>query len=193
VRGAILLTGGAPRDGPLRDGLRHAGSCDTRTFHEALERYRGMFPTEVQIPNPLALDSCEHRLPWVIRCITPKRERRARPVHTESTAWTVCRCDTRENGFDPWQRLQHPGFWRTGSRRYALSPTKKRGEDAGDSLLPTRRIPQTLQAIIRISETAGVVHVPPDARGVLAEELGVGAIAKFGDDPTFYGWQFEVL
>src|SRR5438552_98127 len=212
VRGAMLLTDGAPRDGPwrrgqvrakgrldvrcgqthiLQDGLCNAGPCDTRAFHEALERDRGMFPTEVQITHSLALDPFERRLPWAIHCITPQRERRARPVHTEGTAWTVRRCSTRENGFDPWQRLQYPGFWRTGSRRYALSPTEKRGENARHSLLPTCRIPQILQAIICISGTAGVVHAPPDTRRVLAEEFGVRAIAKFGDDPTFCGWQFE--
>src|SRR6266545_6485389 len=211
VRGALFLTGGAPRDRSLRrgqvrskgrqdvrcrqahimqDGLRNAGPCDTRTFHEALESDRGMFPTEVQIAHPLALDPFERRLPWAIHCITPKRERSARPVHTESTAWTVRHGSTRENGFDPWQRLQYPGFWCTGSHRYAPSPTKKRSENARGPLLPTRRIPQILQAIICISGTAGVVHAPPDARRVLAEELGVRAIAEFGDDPTFCGWQF---
>src|SRR5262245_13717336 len=93
MRGATLLLGGAPRDEPwrrsparskgrldvcggqahiLQDSLCHVGPGDTRTFHEALERDRGMFPTKVQMPNPLALDPFERRLPRAIRCITPQ-------------------------------------------------------------------------------------------------------------------------
>ena len=123
MQGAMLLTSGAFRDRSLRrgqvrskgrldvrcrqahimqEGLRNAGPCDTSAFHEALERDRGMFPTEVQIPHPLALDPFERRLPWAIHCITPKREWSTRPVHTEGMAWTVRCCRARENGLNPW-------------------------------------------------------------------------------------------
>src|SRR5712691_6115224 len=150
-----------------------------------------MFPTEVQIPHASALHSFERRLPWTICCIAPKRKRRARPVHTESVAWAIRRCRARENGFNPWQRLQDPGFWCPCSYLYTAFPTEKRGEDTASPLLAARRIPQTLQAVVCIHRTTGVMHTPPDTCGVLAEELGVRAIAQFGDNPTFDRWQLQ--
>jgi hypothetical protein len=105
-------------------------------------------PQKCRFPWPSTFERC---LPWTIHGIAPQRERRTRPVHTESTDWTVGRCSARENGVDLGQRLQHPGFWRPGSHSYAPSPAEKREENARGLLLPTRRIPQTLQAVICIS------------------------------------------
>src|SRR5262245_18685117 len=103
-----------------------------------------MFPTEVQIHHPPALDPFEYRLPRTIRCIAPKCKRCTRPVHTEGMAWTVRRSRARKNGLNPWQRLQNPGFWCPCSYLYTAFPTKKRGEDTGGPLLSMYRIPQIL-------------------------------------------------
>src|SRR5262245_27441389 len=107
-----------------------------------------MFPTEVQIPHPPALDSFERRLPWTVCCIAPKRKRRTRPVHTEGMAWTVRRCGARENGLNPWQRLQNPGFWCSCSCLYTAFPAEKCGENTAGPLLSQHRIPQILQAVV---------------------------------------------
>src|SRR5215510_15123127 len=147
-----------------------------------------MFPAEVQIPHPPALDPFEGRLPWTIRCIAPKRKRRARPMHTEGMAWTVRRCRARENGLNPRQRLQDPGFWCPCSYPYSAFPAEKCREDTASPFLSSHRIPQTLQSVVCIHRTASVMHTAPDACSVLAEELGVRAIAQFGDNPTFDRW-----
>src|SRR5882672_180737 len=109
-----------------------------------------MFPTEVQIPYPLALNPLEHRLPWPIRRIASKRKRRARPVHTEGLAWTIRGSSARENGLDPWQRLQSPGFWCPCANLDTAFPTEKCGKHAGAPLLYKRRIPQALQAVVGV-------------------------------------------
>src|SRR5262245_22633846 len=150
-----------------------------------------MFPAEVQIPHPPALDPFEHRLPWTIRCIAPKCKRRTRPVHTEGMAWTVRRGCAWENGLNPWQRLQNPGFWCPCSYLYTAFPAEKCGKNTAGPLLSTHRIPQILQAVVCMHSATGVMHTAPDTCGVLAKELGVRAIAQLGDDPTFDRWQLQ--